>query len=208
MCGCWRERRSSAGMTPMFSARSNGCRSMSPLPDPHRPVERLWRIVTKARHPGHRRGRTTACVRRQRHPRRDDGRRDAQPISTATASRPASAPAIFTTNDAGYAAAADLEAAASRSRPSSTAARQRTTAWSGRAPVIAGAVVAGRHGAARRWPRSPYERRAAASASPVDALAMSGGFSPIIHLACHRGAQAGLVGPNSGLSGSRTAWKD
>ena len=96
--------------------------------------------------------------------------------------------AVFTTNDAGYALAADLEAkgievtAIIDSRPSPL------IHYSGKARRLTGAFVADTQGGKSLssitiWKDGRREELKA------DALAMSGGFSPIIHLACHRGSK-------------------
>lgn len=97
-------------------------------------------------------------------------------------------PLIFTTNAAGYRAAAMLEAAGLEVAGIVDPRPEPTVEWRGRAPVFPNTVVAdaigGRsvrgavlHGDGRRFKIA------------VDAIAMSGGFSPRIHLACQRGAK-------------------
>ncbi|MFO1073037.1 MAG: sarcosine oxidase subunit alpha family protein [Geminicoccaceae bacterium] len=155
-------------------------------PDPRRPVERLWRIVVKA---------AILATGAEERPLVFGGN-DLPGVMMAGAMRtylnrfavaPGRRPAIFTNTDAGYALAADLEAAGV---PVAAIVDPRPQAgpWTGRAPVRAGAVVAGTHGRKAlagitvRW--AGGEEKIA-----VDALAMSGGFSPVIALACHRGAR-------------------
>lgn len=154
--------------------------------DPKRPVERLWRIVAKA---------AILATGAEERPLVFGGN-DRPGVMMAGAMRsylnrhavaPGRRTAIFTTTDAGYALAADLEAAGV---PVAAIidARPEAAPWAGRAKVMAGAVVAGTlgrkvvSGIIVRW-KGGEEKVAA------DALALSGGFNPVIALACHRGAR-------------------
>lgn len=156
-------------------------------PAPHLPVERLWRIV--ARH-------ALLATGAEERPLVFGGN-DRPGVMMASAMRtylnrygvaPGRATAIFTTDDSGYALARDLEAAQVDvvaivdSRPSAG------IDYRGKARLIREAVVRGTKG---RKAISAIEvlRGGRTETITVDALAMAGGFSPIIHLACHRGGK-------------------
>ncbi len=155
-------------------------------PDPRRPVERLWRIAARA---------AVLATGAEERPLVFGGN-DRPGVMMASAMRaylnryavaPGKRPAIFTNTDAGYALAADLEA-----RGVEVAAiidpRTEGAAWNGRARLRSGAVVEGTRGGKAlsgisiRW-------NGGSETIAADALAMSGGFNPVIALACHRGAK-------------------
>ncbi|MGD9509691.1 MAG: sarcosine oxidase subunit alpha family protein [Geminicoccaceae bacterium] len=156
------------------------------VPDPRRPVERLWRIVARE---------AILATGAEERPLVFGGN-DRPGVMMAGAMRaylnrwavaPGNRPAVFTNTDAGYALALDLEAAGIEVA-AIVDPRPQGPAWPGRARVIANAVVTGTAGGktiSGLTVRSPNgEERLA-----VDALAMSGGFNPVIALACHRGAR-------------------
>ena len=196
---------SSAGMTAMSSARWSACRSMSAVPTRTVPVERFWRIVAKQRDPRHRRRGAAAGVRRQRYSRRDDGRRHAhlsQPLRRRPRqAAPRSSPPMT---------AAMRSPAISKRAGIEVAAIIDSRAGCGRSPVRARRASSGRgrhrcQGRQGAVSRSPSSTDGAAETINVDALAMSGGFSPIIHLACHRGGKPHLVGCAGRVPGARQA---
>lgn len=156
------------------------------VPAPRRPLERLWRIVARN---------AILATGAEERPLVFGGN-DRPGVMMAGAMRaylnrwavaPGRRPAIFTNTDAGYALASDLEAAGVEVA-AIVDPRPHTPAWAGRARVIANAVVTGTAGGkavSGITVRSPGgEERLAA-----DALAMSGGFNPVIALACHCGAR-------------------
>ncbi|MBB3659350.1 sarcosine oxidase subunit alpha [Rhizobium sp. BK650] len=155
-------------------------------PDPRQPIERLWRIIAKQ---------AILATGAEERPIVFGGN-DIPGVMMAGAMRsylnrhavaPGKRIVIFTTNNSGYQTAADLEAAGV-----DVAAIIDTRAdgkdWNGKARVLRGACVVDAIG-------TKHVRRVGiASASgtkeiDADALAVSGGWSPIIHLACHRGAR-------------------
>ena len=155
-------------------------------PDPKRPVERLWRIVAKA---------SVMATGAEERPLVFGGN-DRPGVMMAGAMRaylnrwgvaPGRAPVVFTNTDSGYALASDLEAAGV-AVAAIVDPRAEGADWTGRARVMRGAVVAGTKGRKAvsgvtvRW--SGGEEEIAA-----DALAMSGGWNPVIGLACHRGGR-------------------
>ncbi|KAA3515599.1 sarcosine oxidase subunit alpha [Agrobacterium rosae] len=157
------------------------------LPNAALPVERLWRIVAK-----------TALLASGAEERPlVFGGNDIPGVMMATAMRtylnrygvaPGKEIAVFTTNDSGYAFANDLEkrgivpVAIIDSRPESN------PAYTGKARVIKGAYVSDAQGGKALSSISVF-RNGTIETIKVDALAMSGGYSPIIHLACHRGGK-------------------
>jgi sarcosine oxidase subunit alpha len=155
------------------------------LPDHNRPVERLWRIVAKQ---------AILASGAEERPLVFGGN-DIPGVMLAGAMRrylnahaiaPGRRSAVFTTNDSGYALAADLEAAGVEVAAIIDSRADAATSWNGKATVMRGACVSDAHGGKSLksidvWGDGRKERL------DVDSLAMAGGFSPIIHLACHRG---------------------
>ncbi len=156
-------------------------------PASHLPVERLWRIVARQ---------ALLATGAEERPLVFGGN-DRPGVMMASAMRtylnrygvaPGKATAIFTTNDSGYGLARDLEAAGVDvvaiidSRPAAG------VEYRGKARLIREAVVCGTKG---RKAISAIEvhRDGRTETIAVDALAMAGGFSPIVHLACHRGGK-------------------
>ncbi|MCZ7498704.1 sarcosine oxidase subunit alpha [Agrobacterium sp. ST15.13.015] len=159
------------------------------LPDPkdHVPVERLWRIVAK---------RALLATGAEERPLVFGGN-DIPGVMMAGAMRsylnryavsPGTATAIFTTNDSGYALARDLEAQGVALAAIIDSREQGNPGYEGKARVIKGGVVSNAKGGKALSAIEVFANGKAESLN-VDALAMSGGFSPIIHLACHRGGR-------------------
>ena len=156
-------------------------------PDPYRPVEKLWRIIARE---------TILATGAEERPLVFGGN-DIPGVMLASATRsylnrhaiaPGQRTVIFTTNRSGYKAAADLEAAGLEVAAiiDPRAAGQDT--WTGKARVIHQAVVRDAHGG-KNLTGVTIEANGQAEHITADALAMSGGWSPVIHLACHRGAK-------------------
>ncbi|MEY9627129.1 sarcosine oxidase subunit alpha family protein [Sinorhizobium fredii] len=156
-------------------------------PQSHLPVERLWRIVARQ---------ALLATGAEERPLVFGGN-DRPGVMMASAMRtylnrygvaPGKAAAIFTSDDSGYGLARDLEAAGVDvvaivdSRPSAG------MDYRGKARLIREAVVCGTKGH-RAISAIEVRRDGRVETIAVDALAMAGGFSPIIHLACHRGAR-------------------
>ncbi|MBW8299464.1 MAG: sarcosine oxidase subunit alpha [Hydrogenophaga sp.] len=157
------------------------------LPASNRPAERLWRIAAK---------RAILATGAEERPLVFGGN-DIPGVMMAGAMRsylnrygvaPGKKTAVFTTNDSGYALAADLEAAGIEVAALIDSRRDRAIAYAGKARLVRGGFVANAEGgkslaSIELWREGQTERL------DVDSLAMSGGFSPIIHLACHRGGK-------------------
>ncbi|RVE87573.1 sarcosine oxidase subunit alpha [Sinorhizobium meliloti] len=156
-------------------------------PASHLPIERLWRIVA---------GKALLATGAEERPLVFGGN-DRPGVMMAGAMRaylnrygvaPGRATAIFTTNDSGYTLAQELEAAGVDvvaivdSRPAAG------VDYRGKARLVREAVVCGTKGGKAI---SAIEVHHGGRTEPiaVDALAMAGGFDPIIHLACHRGGK-------------------
>lgn len=157
------------------------------LPDPHRPVERLWRIIAKQ---------AILASGAEERPLVFGGN-DIPGVMVAGAmhsylSRQAVTPGartvIFTSNASGYRTAAALEAEGVDVAAIVDSRDAAGSAWSGRARVLNGSRVRDAHGG-QRLRHVTIETASAVQRIEADALAMSGGWSPIIHLACHRGAK-------------------
>jgi len=158
-----------------------------PDPKPTIPVERLWRIVAK---------RALLATGAEERPLVFGGN-DVPGVMMAGAMRsylnryavsPGKATAIFTTNDSGYALARDLEAKGVPLVAIIDSRSEGNLSYAGKARVIKGGVVANTKGSKALAGVEVY-RNGSTEHLDVDALAMSGGFSPVIHLACHRGGK-------------------
>ncbi|MDW9416688.1 sarcosine oxidase subunit alpha [Sinorhizobium meliloti] len=156
-------------------------------PASHLPVERLWRIVA---------GKALLATGAEERPLVFGGN-DRPGVMMAGAMRaylnrygvaPGRATAIFTTNDTGYALAQELEAAGVDvvaivdSRPAAG------VDYRGKARLVREAVVCGTKGG-KAISAIEVHHGGRTETIAVDALAMAGGFDPIIHLACHRGGK-------------------
>lgn len=158
------------------------------VPAPHMPVERLWRIIAKQ---------AIVATGAEERPLVFGGN-DIPGVMMAGAMRtylnryavaPGKEVAIFTTNDSGYALARDLEAAGvvPVAIIDSRGAKPPAS-WNGKARIISNAMVTDASGG-KALSRITVRGANGETSIKVDALAMSGGFNPIIHLACHRGAK-------------------
>ncbi|MCO6179418.1 sarcosine oxidase subunit alpha family protein [Ciceribacter sp. RN22] len=158
-------------------------------PKPNLPVERLWRIVAKE---------AILATGAEERPLVFGGN-DTPGVMMAGAARtylncygvaPGRRVAIFTTNDSGYALARDLEAAGVTlaaiidSRPVGAA----SDTYSGPARVVHGGYVSDAQGGKALSSITIFKDGRTEKLS-VDALAMSGSFNPVIHLACQRGGK-------------------
>ncbi|MCO6387779.1 sarcosine oxidase subunit alpha family protein [Aliihoeflea sp. 40Bstr573] len=171
-------------------------------PQAHRPMERLWRIVAR---------RALLATGAEERPLVFGGN-DTPGVMMAGAARTylnrygiaaGRKAAIFTTNDSGYALARDLEAAGVELAAIVDSRRQRPSDYRGKARLISGAIVTdARGGKSLSSIRVSHDGRT--EDISVDLLAMSGGFNPVINLACHRGgrpvwsdAQGAFLAPES-----------
>ncbi|MFB2550219.1 sarcosine oxidase subunit alpha family protein [Ensifer soli] len=154
--------------------------------DPDRPVERLWRIA--ARH-------AIVAAGAEERPLVFGGN-DIPGVMMAGAMRsylnrqaiaPGRAAVVFTATDSGYATAADLEARGV-SVEAIVDSREHPPAWTGRAPVFKGAVVSEAHGG-KALKGVTISWNGGSTRVAADALAICGGHSPVIHLACQRGGK-------------------
>ncbi|CZT37430.1 sarcosine oxidase subunit alpha family protein [Rhizobium sp. 9140] len=152
-----------------------------------RPVERLWRIVAK---------KALLAAGAEERPLVFGGN-DLPGVMTAGAMRtylnrygiaPGRQVAIFTTNDSGYALAADLEAHGIVPGIVVDSRADAAFPYRGKARIVTGAVVSDAAGG-KAISSITVRRNGQTETVRADALAMAGGFSPIIHLACHRGAK-------------------
>jgi heterotetrameric sarcosine oxidase alpha subunit len=155
--------------------------------DPNRPVERLWRIAAKH---------AILASGAEERPLVFGGN-DIPGVMMAGAMRsylnrqaiaPGKSTVIFTNDESGYRTATDLEAARLEVAAIVDARASAASFWSGRAPVFPGAVVQDAKGG-KALTSITVLKDGAPVTIKADALAMSGGWSPVIHLACHRGAR-------------------
>ncbi|MBS9721445.1 sarcosine oxidase subunit alpha family protein [Tianweitania sp. BSSL-BM11] len=157
------------------------------VPAANRPVERFWRIAAKH---------AILATGAEERPLVFGGN-DTPGVMTATAMRsylnrfgvaPGKKVAIFTTNNSGYALGSDLESAGV-ALTAIIDSRADGPAYSGQARIIRNAVVTDAFGGKSLTSiRIKHDGRF--ETMDVDALGMSGGFSPVIHLALHRGGKA------------------
>ncbi|MFJ6327348.1 MULTISPECIES: sarcosine oxidase subunit alpha family protein [unclassified Rhizobium] len=155
-------------------------------PDPRRPVERLWRIIAKQ---------AILATGAEERPLVFGGN-DIPGVMMAGAMRsylnrqavaPGKRTVVFSTNSSGYRTASDLEAAGLEVA-AIVDTRASGDAWNGNAPVLRGACIIDALGT-KQLRGVSIASGAGTQDINADALAMSGGWSPIIHLACHRGAK-------------------
>ncbi len=158
-------------------------------PKPNLPVERLWRIVAKE---------AILATGAEERPLVFGGN-DTPGVMMAGAVRtylnrygvaPGRRVAIFTTNDSGYALARDLEAAGVTLAAiiDSRTVGAASDTYSGPARVVHDGYVSDTRGGKALSSITVFKDGRMEKLS-VDALAMSGGFSPVIHLACQRGGK-------------------
>lgn len=155
--------------------------------NPNRPVERLWRIA--ARH-------AILASGAEERPLVFGGN-DIPGVMMAGAMRaylnrqavaPGKSTVIFTNDASGYATAADLEAAGLEVAAIVDSRQDAARTWSGKARILSGAVVVDAKGG-RSLKGVTVLSNGRTETIAADALGMAGGWSPIIHLACHRGAK-------------------
>ena len=158
-------------------------------PRPEVPVERLWRIAAKQ---------AILATGAEERPLVFGGN-DIPGVMMAGAMRaylnrygvaPGRSVAIFTTNDSGYALARDLEAAGVRLAAiiDSRVAGASNGVYTGSARIVRGGFVSDAEGG-KALSSITIFKDGQTEKLAVDALAMSGGFSPVIHLACQRGGR-------------------
>ncbi|WEX74480.1 sarcosine oxidase subunit alpha [Sinorhizobium numidicum] len=156
-------------------------------PEDNLPTERLWRIVARQ---------ALLATGAEERPLIFGGN-DRPAVMMAGAMRaylnrygvaPGKATAVFTSNDSGYVLARDLEAAGVDVVAIVDTRTSASIGYQGKARLIAGAVVCRTRGG-KSVSGIDVRSDGRTQTIAVDALAMSGGFSPIIHLACHRGAK-------------------
>ncbi len=156
-------------------------------PSPDLPVERLWRIVAK---------RAILASGAEERPLVFGGN-DRPGVMTATAARTylnrygvavGGKVAVFTNGGAGYRTAADLAVRGVEVTAIIDARGQSSDVGPAGVRVIRNAGVISTRGK-RRIDGLVLERSGFEEAIDCDALAMSGGWSPIVHLMCQRGAK-------------------
>jgi glycine cleavage system aminomethyltransferase T len=120
------------------------------------------------------------------------------------AAAPGETGVVFTNNDSGYRTARDLKAKGLRVAAVIDSRSDAARLDSGGAPVVRGAVVTDVEGTSG-VERVAFTRGRGIEHLECDFVAMAGGFNPIVHLACHRGAKprwddalAAFLPPNVG----------
>ena len=154
------------------------------VPGEHEPRQRLWRIVAR---------RAVLCAGAEERPIVFGGN-DIPGVMLSSAmrvfaNRYAAAAgrsiAVFTNNDSGYRTARDLRAAGVHVEAIIDPRTDAAVKDAAGVPVIMGAVVMDVKGGRKVSSALLSDGRTI----PCDAIAMSGGWSPIVNLACHRGAR-------------------
>jgi heterotetrameric sarcosine oxidase alpha subunit len=169
-------------------------------PSPYEPRQRYWRIIAK---------RAVLCAGAEERPIVFGGN-DVPGVMVASAmrayaNRQAAAAgrsiALFTNNDSGYRTARDLRQAGVHVEAIVDSRKDAPQIDSAGAPVIRGGMMVNVKGGKRVTAAVLADHRTI----PCDAVAMSGGWSPIVNLACHRGAKprwddalAAFLPPNVG----------
>lgn len=157
------------------------------LPSPDRPVERLWRIIAK---------RAILATGAEERPLVFGGN-DRPGVMTTGAVRTylhrygvaaGRSVTIFANGGVGYRTAADLHAAGVEVAAIIDPRANALDAAPDGVRVLRGAHVVGTQGRGR-LSSVIVERMGHRQEIGCDALAMSGGFSPVVHLACQRGAK-------------------
>jgi sarcosine oxidase subunit alpha len=170
-----------------------------PVPSPYEPRQRYWRVIAK---------RAVLAAGAEERPIVFGGN-DVPGVMLASAmrhfaNRYAAAAgrnvAVFTNNDSGYRTARDMKAHGVHVE-AIIDSRDAPGADSGGIPVIRGGQIVNIRGGKKVAGVELADHRQV----PCDALAMAGGWSPIVNLACHRGARpiwnaeiAGFVPPDTG----------
>jgi len=158
-------------------------------PDAHSAVERLWRI--KARHGIL----ATGALERPL----VFGNNDRPGIMLAGAARSylnqygvaiGKKTALFTNNDSGYKVALDMERAGIEVAAIIDSRASANIAYNGQATLFKNAVIRSAKGGQRIKAIDIYSYDSTTSRTiGVESVAMSGGFSPVIHLSAHRGGK-------------------
>ncbi len=155
--------------------------------DTKQPIERLWRIAAKH---------AILATGAEERPLVFGGN-DIPGVMLASAMRayinrqavaPGKRTVIFTNGPSGYQTAADLETNGLEVAAIVDSRINAPTAWAGKARVMTGSVVSDAHGG-KLVTGVTASGNGLSERIAADALAMSGGWSPVIHLACHRGAK-------------------
>jgi heterotetrameric sarcosine oxidase alpha subunit len=156
-------------------------------PGAHEPRQRYWRILAK---------RAILASGAEERPLVFGGNdRPGVMLASAVrtyANRYAAAPGqtgiVFTNNDSGYRTARDLRAKGIRVAAVFDTRKDAGKLDAGGAPVVMGAVITNVEGG-RGVDRVAFDRGRGREHLECDFVAISGGFSPNVHLACHRGAK-------------------
>jgi sarcosine oxidase subunit alpha len=156
-------------------------------PDRHEPRQRYWRIHAR---------RAILASGAEERPLVFGGN-DRPGVMLASAvrtyvNRYAAAPGrtciVFTNNDSGYRTARDLRAKGIRVAALFDSRKDAPKIDGGGAPIITGAVITDVEGR-RGVDRIAFDRGQGAEHLDCDFVAMSGGYNPNVHLACHKGAK-------------------
>jgi heterotetrameric sarcosine oxidase alpha subunit len=156
-------------------------------PGPHEPRQRYWRILAK---------RAILATGAEERPLVFGGN-DRPGVMLASAVRcyvnkyaaaPGRTGIIFTNNDSGYRTARDLRAKGIRVAAVFDSRKDAPRIDAGGAPIVSGAMITDIE-SGRGVERVAFDRGRGEEHLECDFVAMSGGFSPNVHLACHRGAK-------------------
>jgi sarcosine oxidase subunit alpha len=155
-------------------------------PDHDVPVEKLWRILAGA------------CVMATGAEERPIvfGGNDRPGVMTGSAMRayanqyavaPGRSIAVFTATDSGYRTARDMAAHGLHVEAVLDARPGGAQPDTGDIPVVKGAVITEAAGGKHGLTRVKFDRGQGEEYLPCEALAVSGGWSPVVHLACQTG---------------------
>ena len=102
---------------------------------------------------------------------------------------PGKSAVVFTNNPSGHRTARDLQAAGVHVEAVFDSRAAAPAADAGGATVVTGARLTGVQGGKRGVTGVSFTRGQGEEHAHADFVAMSGGYSPIVHLACHKGAK-------------------
>jgi sarcosine oxidase subunit alpha len=154
------------------------------VPSPFEPRQRYWRIIAK---------RAILCAGAEERPIVFGGN-DVPGVMTASAVRtfvnrygvsPGRSIAVFTNNDSGYRTARDLKRSGVDIEAILDSRLDAPQIDSSGVPVIRGTALVNVKGGKQVAGGVLADHRTI----PCDAIAMTGGFNPVVNLACHRGAK-------------------
>ncbi|MFO1089252.1 MAG: sarcosine oxidase subunit alpha family protein [Hyphomicrobiales bacterium] len=171
----------------VFGALERVNKHVAVVPE-HEPVERYWRIVARQ---------AILAAGAEERPlvfggNDRPGVMQAQAVRTWVnrfAVSPGKSAVVFTNNSSGYRTARDLEAAGIHVEAVFDSRADAPKTDAGGAAVVTGAKLTDVQGGKKGVSGVSFTRGSGEEHAHADFVAMSGGWSPIVHLACHKGGK-------------------